>query len=498
MINRIINSIENFQDRNAFYIHGEFYTYGKLGKAVSSIGAAIFSNYTTKTSKHIGVLIYDDIESYASCVATLLSGFGYVPINPMQPIERTIEMLNQANVEIILCSKTEDIQKIQEKLPEIEAIDTTQLSEAEFDFRKLSIDESSPAYVIFTSGSTGIPKGTPISRKNLNTFLDSVDALNWSISEKDGFLNMSSMTFDMSIITFIIPLCVGGCIYTVPEDEIKYLYGYKLMVEQDITFIAVVPSTLSYLKPYFSSINLPNIRYSLVCGEAFPMELAKDWQHCISNGEIINIYGPTEATVFTHTYSYEQDKHEECYNGVMALGQIVKNMKYVVLNEQDLEVDQGEKGELCISGMQLTSGYINNEEKNKLSFFTRELNGENQRFYRTGDIVFVDENGCFFYTGRKDHQVKIQGHRVELGEIEKHARDFTKNENTIAIAVKNDFGNYHIHLFTEQENILKEEIMAYLKTKIPYYMIPSGFSYLKKFPVNNNGKIDRIKLSKLI
>ncbi len=158
----------------------------------------------------------------------------------------------------------------------------------------------------------------------------------------------------------------------------------------------------------------------------------------------------------------------------MALGDLVKNMETLILDETENEVEQGQKGELCISGKQLTSGYLNNPEKNLESFFIKKSGSVEKRFYRTGDIVFVDNENCYFYVGRKDHQVKIQGHRVELGDIEKHARDITLTENTIALAQLNEFGNYHIHLFTDQTDFNREDILKYLKSKLPYYMIPSN------------------------
>ncbi|MEZ5197515.1 MAG: hypothetical protein R2764_14300 [Bacteroidales bacterium] len=120
-------------------------------------------------------------------------------------------------------------------------------------------------------------------------------------------------------------------------------------------------------------------------------------------------------------------------------------------------------------------------------------------FTETQEILFfVDGNNCFYYAGRIDQQVKIQGHRVELGEIEKHARDITNSENTIAVAHINEFGNYQIHLFTENEEIKYDDLVQGLKSKLPYYMIPSNITYLKKLPLNANGKIDRVALKKMV
>jgi D-alanine--poly(phosphoribitol) ligase subunit 1 len=495
MISRITDSIINFPYRNSFFIRDKFYTYAQLGQVISNIRSALIPYLPEISPKHIGVLMYEDFESYASCISVLLSGYGYVPLNPLNPIERNLEIIHQANVKIVLSSHrtTELITNTN-----LELIDTGQLPDEVIDLEFPPKKDDDPAYVIFTSGSTGKPKGAPISIGNLNAFLDSVWHIGWDINEEDRFLQMSSMTFDMSILTFIIPLCVGACIYTVPEDEIKYLYGFKLMVEQGITFIAVVPSTLSYLKPYFSSINLPAIRYSLVCGESFPIELANLWQHCVPNAKIVNIYGPTEATVFTHSYHYSKGTHDKSYNNIMALGDLVKNMETLLLDEKGSEVKPGQKGELCITGKQLTNGYINNPEKNLECFFIKKHDDVERRFYRTGDIVFMDNEGCYFYVGRKDYQVKIQGHRVELGDIEKHARDITQTENTVAIAHLNEFGNYQIHLFTEQINYKREVILSYLKSKLPYYMIPSDITRVSKLPVNLNGKIDRGALKEMI
>lgn len=496
-IDDIKEILNKYADRNAFYIKDSYYTYKDLGQKVSDIKKAVSSELPNLNPKHIGVFIHDDIESYSSCICVLLLGFGYVPLNPLNPIERIIEIIEQADIRVILSSDS-SLESTLNLKSSLVFIKTKELSYEPIDLDFPQSMEEDPAYVIFTSGSTGKSKGAPISRGNINAFLDSVSSLDWDISCKDRFLQMSSMTFDMSILTFIIPLCVGACIYTVPEDEIKYLYGYRLMVEQNITFIAVVPSTLSYLKPYFNEISLSNIKYSLVCGEAFPTELANQWAKCVSNANIVNIYGPTESTVFTHSYDYMPNINTKEYVGIVALGNLVKNMEAMIIGENGKEVPIGDKGELCISGKQLTSGYLKNPVKNNESFFNFTIDNVNKRFYKTGDIVFMDEEDCFYYVGRIDQQVKIQGHRVELGDIEKHTRDFIKAERAIALAVKNDLGNTQIHLFVEKNEFSEDALLKFLKSKLPYYMVPSNISCVENMPLNANGKIDRLALGNLV
>jgi len=493
MIEKIIDSFKLFSERNAFYIKNKYYTYGQVAQKVSDIRNSFKQYLPELNPKYIGVIIYDDIESYSSCISVLLSGYGYVPLNPLNPVERNVEIIVQSDLKLILSSEKTIADQLKIN-PSVNFIFTKELPISPVDLDFPICKDEDPAYLIFTSGSTGRPKGTPISRGNLNAFLDSVWHLDWKISENDRFLQMSSMTFDMTIITFFIPLCIGACVYIVPEVEIKYFYAYKLMLEMNITVIGIVPSTLSYLEPYFPEIELPYIRYSLLGGEALPIDLANKWQHCVPNAVLINMYGPTEITVFSHTYVYQHKSQEKSHNGILALGKLVKNVKGLIVDETMQPIDTDQQGELLLTGRQLIQGYINEPDRNKNSFIT--ISGE--RYYKTGDIVYKDRDNDFYFVGRLDQQVKIQGHRVELGEIEKHVRDFINFKPVVALAQKNRFGNQQIHLVVEKNEMQREEIIEYLNDKIPYYMIPSNITVIETMPINANGKIDRSKLAKLI
>jgi D-alanine--poly(phosphoribitol) ligase subunit 1 len=501
ILNNIISVIKQNQNRNAFLIDGNYYSYGFVFQELHRLkNLFIQNNINFDENKLIGIIIDNNITCYASFIYSLISGIGYVPINPLNPLERNKKIIIESGIKYIL-SNNDKYYEDYNKIENVEVINTsdnpilTNIRHDEEFFEDLKIDENSIAYIIFTSGSTGVPKGTPISRKNLDCFLDSFWNLNLKLNEEDGFLNMSSMTFDMSMITFLVPLCIGACIYIVPEDEIKYLYAYNLILKYPITFIAVVPSTISYFEPYFNEIFIPNIKYSLVCGEAFPIDLADKWQKCIPNAKIINIYGPTEATVFSHYYFYS-DICRKNYNGIMAIGYLVKNLFAIILDESGAVLDVNEKGELLLSGDQVFRNYIGHADKNTDHFIKKLIDGTERTFYRTGDIAFKDFKNCFYYVGRKDYQVKIQGHRVELGEVEAAFKKTLNGEKVIAIPVKNNFGNYQIEIFIENEKINKEEIIKFIKNIIPYYMQPSKIHAIKKIPLNANGKIDRLELSK--
>ena len=170
----------------------------------------------------------------------------------------------------------------------------------------------------------------------------------------------------------------------------------------------------------------------------------------------------------------------------------------IIVDNEGNALNSNQKGELCICGSQLTPGYWKNPEKNKSSFFFQNKNGEQVRYYKTGDICYFDDDGDILYSGRMDYQVKIQGHRIELGEIEYHSRMIINGQNSIASVFENIAGNNEIALFIEGKLHDADHFLETLKTKLPHYMIPTRIISLKEFPLNANGKIDRTELKKYI
>ena len=159
---------------------------------------------------------------------------------------------------------------------------------------------------------------------------------------------------------------------------------------------------------------------------------------------------------------------------------------------------KNQKGELCISGSQLTSGYWNNKELNEKAFFYTTQENEYKRFYKTGDECFFDDDFDIMYVSRIDFQAKIQGYRVELSEIEYYSKQSLSDLNLVAVIVKNKFKNNEIALAIEGAKIETHSVLKYLKTKLPDYMVPSKIIFLDRLPLNLNGKTDRKKISNLI
>jgi acyl-coenzyme A synthetase/AMP-(fatty) acid ligase len=327
--------------------------------------------------------------------------------------------------------------------------------------------------------------------------MDAFFALGYEIDENDRFLQSFTLLFDLSIMCYMIPLTKGSCVYTVPEEGIKYINIYSILQEHKITFALMVPSILSCLRPFFNEIRLEKMRYSLFCGEALQADILNEWNECVPNALIQNVYGPTEATIFCLVYNWSRDNSKnKVYTEIVSIGKPMENMEAIVIDDENKVLPENEKGELCLAGYQLTEGYLNNPEKNKKAFFINKVNGEEKIFYKTGDVAFKDEQNDFMYCGRKDYQIKIYGFRVELGEIEHFAREYLKTINVVAIAYKNNFGTMQIHLFVENYNGDVSDIKNHLRNKLPEYMVPSQITSIPYFPLNANGKIDRNELTK--
>lgn len=479
IITPILNSIERFPSRNAFCIDEEHYTYAQLGKCISKVRIAL--QQCNHQNTKVGLVINDDLETYASIIALWMEGDCYVPLHPNWPMERCLDICEQVELDLVLDSSEKS------RYENVQVLKTSELEYTGDCFEpKQGVSDEELAYILFTSGSTGKPKGVQLSRKNLASFMDAFFDI-YPMTESDKCLQCFDLTFDLSIMSYLAPLVKGACVYTVPPDEIKYTYVGSLIEDEHLTFALMAPSTITYLKPYFDEMDCSSLKYSLFCGEALHEDITKQWSECAMNAVIDNVYGPTEDTIFCSTYRFNRVTVNKSHNGVLSIGKPMKNCGMTIFDEQGNECAIGVMGELCLSGPQLTKGYHKNEEKNKDAFFMKD----GIRWYRSGDLCYKDEDGDIMYSGRLDHQAKIQGFRVELGEIEFHAKEFLGDKNVVCIAYDNKEGLTEIAMFIEAEEFDSDEMIAFMRTKMPAYMIPKRIVFEQSFPLNSNGKLDR-------
>ena len=489
MLAAIVRASNRHAMRPALVIDDRTYTYQEL----FGLAGSICETLRNLKEDIIGITAENRMETYASILAVLLSGKTYVMLHPDYPAERNCRIARQSGIGLLLYSgENGDILP-----PDISAgrvCISSHRQTSNSGVVTYDVNPDVPAYIIFTSGSTGEPKGVPISRRNLNAFYKAYRALGWELDESDRMLQMFELTFDVSVVSTLYPLTLGASVYTVGTSKLKYMRVYELMEDEELTFVAMPPSLLQFLSPYFGEIHVPKLKYLIVTAEAANADLLQRFRACAPNAEFVNLYGPTEATIYCTAYRIPPEGCKQ-HNGMIAIGHPFTGIDTMIMDENETPVQTGEQGELWVSGEQVMRGYWQDEEKSRQVF--ARFNGK--KYYKTGDLCSVDPDGDIIYRGRKDYQVKVQGFRVELSEIEYRTKKFFPNEtNAVVVPKKEDDGGCQLHLFVGTTSHERDALLHYLKEHLPVYMIPTAIHFLEEFPLNTSGKIDRKALTTLI
>jgi amino acid adenylation domain-containing protein len=448
--------------------------------------------------ERIGIMTDDSVYTYAAIVAVLASGAAYVPVNSKNPPARNLDVIDRAGVDFIFAHE-DDFQLEPDASSPHRFVNLRNSVPDNRPWKIAQVSNDDLAYILFTSGSTGQPKGVPISHGNLHAFANATfENGPYTVDSNDRFLQMFELTFDLSVMCLLIPLSHGATICVVPESGIGFMNVAKTLEDEAVTIALMVPSILSYMQRFLPELRFPSVHTSLFCGEALPLELLNLWEACVPNAVIENTYGPTEATIFCSRFTHTKPGNDgDVYQGVVSIGRPLPGVELFVLDDANAVLPPGERGELCIAGNQLMDQYWKDPEKTEIVMTDLNLEGRTLRVYHTGDLAYVNDNGNLIFCGRKDFQIKIDGHRVELGEIEHHAREFL-GHGMVAVLFNHDANNQdRLVLFAEAGS--KNEIRnlgEYLSGQLPTYMQPSRVEELDKMPINLNGKIDRPTLRK--
>ena len=489
--------VKKTPDSIALIFGDDFLTYSEFDSHVNRMANYLISQ-GVGTEDIICVCMERSLELMIAIYGIHKAGAAYLPVDPSYPPERLEMILSDANPKLIL-SKEKSSQHIPAGYRTI-CIDS-------IIHTPLSVNDKAPvtvvssrntAYLMYTSGSTGKPKGVIIEHHSV------INKLEWMqfqhpLSLNDTILLKTPVTFDVSVWELFWWMFNGARLAILPpggEKDPKQIIDE--IESKKVTTIVFVPSMFSpfigYVKTRNLSDKLVTLKWIIQIGEALSPQVVNTFNELLTNDFnplMVNTYGPTEATVAVSWFNCPKENNVE----KIYIGKPIWNTKLLVINSMNKIQPVGVPGELIITGVNLSRGYLNRPELNAEKFFDfKYLNGQAPRAYRTGDLVRWSEDGNIDFIGRADNQVKIRGFRIELGDIESKLLEVPEIKAAAVIVKEMKSGNKYIAAYVvlkESFTSSSDEIKRILSAKLPDYMIPAHIMILNEMPLNTSGKLDR-------
>jgi amino acid adenylation domain-containing protein len=469
----------------------------KLLNELSNQLANFLAGKNVKQGSIVPVCTDRSFEMMIGVLAVLKTGAAYVPVDPEYPAERIAFMLGDTQAATILTSQNylQKLQKIAEKV-ELISIDSAwnELVDQQTENLSANITGEDLAYVLYTSGSTGKPKGVPIKHNSIAQHLIWFTK-QYQITQADSSYLISSFSFD-GAMTAIWPVLVkGGTLHLPVGNVLDPLDVLNYISQHSISYIKTLPGIfreLIHAHNFNDRILCKSVRLIILGGEKISSSDLKTYFSYYPNVIFSNHYGPTECTVSSSFYVINKENIEK-FSEQPVVGRPVDYTEIYVLNEAGLLSPIGVPGEICISGLGVAKGYLNNEPLTNEKFVRNPFSeNTSSRMYKTGDIGRWHDDGNLEFIGRKDEQVKIRGYRVELGEIEIVLEQSPSVRQAIVLAKEDNYGANNLVAFIVPEGAYDQAgILSFVKSKLPGFMVPGVWLEMEALPLSPNGKVDR-------
>jgi surfactin family lipopeptide synthetase A len=471
--------------------------YGELDQRAARL-ARVLKTMGVGPNVPVALCLDRSVEMVVGILAVLKAGGAYVPLDPANPRQRLELILEDCHPKVLLTQQNSVVAALFAKLPTI-FVDAA-LSETE-DGPGNAVGEpvSDPedlAYILYTSGSTGTPKGVQVTHRNLAYSTHA--RLRYYKDSPERFLLLSSYAFDSSVVGLFHTLVTGGTV-VIPPAEFRWETEQltRLIFENKITHTLTFPSLYGEIldNANASADRLASLRLVIVAGEACPRQLVNLHYEILPQASLFNEYGPTEATVWSTVFECEPGGSESS----VPIGRPIANTRIYVLDRHLQPVPSGVPGELYIGGEGVARGYLNQPALTEKRF-VRDCFSSNpeSRLYRTGDLARYLPSGDLEFLGRCDLQVKIRGLRVELDEIETVLNQYPAVREVAVVPRIQPSGDSTLAAFLvahSNESTSTSGLRAFLRTRLPGYMVPSAFQFLDALPRTSNGKINRQELA---
>ncbi|MCS4300952.1 non-ribosomal peptide synthetase [Chryseobacterium sp. BIGb0232] len=482
---QILEYAQKDPSREAIIFKEQTYSYKELTEKANHISALLQRNQIKKGAR-IVVQMQKSFESIAVILGIVQYGASYIPMSHNNPEARTVEIIQQAEALGFITDQEFDLNEIQtENFLHLQQSDITW---EKIDFEKTVILPQDIAYIIFTSGSTGNPKGVVITHEAaVNTILD----INrrFDVTENDTVLGVSAYSFDLSVYDIFGVLGTGGKLIVPTEEErIDPIAWKSLITQHQITLWNSVPALFNILLDATQEQNNLSLEKVFLSGDWIPLSTFDRMKKLIPNASLVSMGGATEASIWSNYY--EVKALEEDWTSI-PYGYPLSNQQFYVLDESGRPCPTFVKGKLHIAGKGLATEYWGREDLTQKAFYIHPT--LHIRLYDTGDYGQYIENGMIEFLGRKDDQLKINGYRIEIAEIQMAFQQCNPALDPVILSIGEKAAHKKLVAYvksdadTFSESDFKKQLAKYL----PPYFIPDSIIPLKNYPVTANGKIDR-------
>ncbi|WP_342374022.1 non-ribosomal peptide synthase/polyketide synthase [Myxococcus stipitatus] len=438
----------------------------------------------------VAVCASRSVELVTGLLGVLEAGGAYVPLDPSYPAERLAFMLRDCGARVLLTQR-HLAGNIAAGSTQCVFLDEPSTAVAEVSSSGGALPEGL-AYVLYTSGSTGTPKGVMVQHRNVANFFAGMDA-RLGAAASGTWLAVTSVSFDISVLELLWTLCRGFKVVVHTEAEQGQVA--EALLRHGATHLQLTPSRAqALLTETRGQEALASVRRLLVGGEALPPELATRLRGALRGGVLLNMYGPTETTIWSSTHTVGD------VTGSISIGTPIANTALYILDARLRPVPVGVAGELYIGGEGVARGYLDRPALTAERFVPDAYSATpGARMYRTGDLARWHADGTVEFLGRVDQQVKVRGYRIELGEVEAALAQHPSVSVAVVAARREQQGDTRLvaYVVPSGANVDFSALRASLRQRLPEYMVPSAFMALDALPLTPNGKVDRKALPAL-